>query len=293
MKVAIATGRPGRTLTVAWVVLVGLFMVTAAYIVVAVPANDTPPTPPEPTATAHSDGLSESHDGYTLDPVALPSGRGQQSVSFRILDPGGSPVTAYATVQDRPLHLYLAREDLSVFQHVHPRLVDDTWQAMVDVPDGGVYRVYAEFTPEQRAPSPHTTVLGARFIIAGDTSYVPLPQAAPTAPAGPYTVKRLDGTDRQASGTAAVLQLQVLDAQGQPVTDLQPYLGAFAHVSAFDAYTQAMTHVHAIGQPDAPAPADGVLSFHTVWRDPGAQRIFVEFQLAGTVHQAVFTVVVT
>ena len=292
MKVAIATSRPGRTLTVAWVVLVGLFMVTATYIVVAVPANDTPPTPPAPIATAHADGLSESHDGYLLEPVALPSERGVQPVTFRILDASGSPVTAYATVQDRPLHLYVAREDLSVFQHVHPRLVDDTWRAEVDVPDGGVYRIYVEFTPASLAASRHSTVLGTRFIISGDTRYVPLPMADPTAMAGPYTVKRLDGTDRQTHGTAAVLQLQVLDGQGQPVTNLQPYLGALAHVSAFDAYTQAMTHVHAIGRPDAPAPADGVLAFHTVWRDPGAQRIFVEFQLAGTVHLAVFTVVV-
>jgi hypothetical protein len=224
--------------------------------------------------------------------VTLPTERGVQPVTFRILEPSGSPVTAYATVQDRPLHLYVAREDLSVFQHVHPRLVDDTWRAEVDVPDGGVYRIYVEFTPAALAASRHSTVLGTRFIISGDTRYVPLPMAAPTAPAGPYTVRRLDGTDRQTHGTAAVLQLQVLDGQGQPVTNLQPYLGAFAHVSAFDAYTQAMTHVHAIGRTDAPAPADGVLAFHTVWRDPGAQRVFVEFQLAGTVHQAVFTVVV-
>ena len=293
MTVATDPGRPRRTLTVAWAVLVGLFAVTATYIVVTVPPSDAPAPTPVPTSTAHSDGLTESHDGYTLEPVALPAGRGAQTVTFRILGPDGAPVTAYATVQDKPLHLYVAREDLSLFQHVHPRLVDDTWQAAVDVPDGGVYRVYVEFTPAARVPSLHTTVLGARFIIAGDTRYVPLPTAAPTAPAGPYTVRRLDGTDRQAHGTPAVLRLQVLDAQGAPVTALEPYLGAFAHVSAFDAFTQALTHVHAIGRPDAPAPADGVLAFHTVWRDPGAQRVFVEFQLAGTVHQAVFTVVVT
>jgi len=136
-------------------------------------------------------------------------------------------------------------------------------------------------------------VLGVRFIITGDTSYVPLPAAAPAASAGPYTVRRLDGTARQAHGNPAPLRLQVLDAGVRPVTSLEPYLGAFAHISAFDALTQAMTHVHAVAAPDGQPPGDGVLAFHTVWSSPGAQRVFVEFQVAGTVQLAAFTVVVT
>jgi hypothetical protein len=291
-------GRPGRVPAAAWVVLIGLFAVTATYIVRTVPPSDAPPpAPPTPVAPttagpAHSDGLSERHDGFTLEPLTLPTRRGAGEVAFRILGPAGSPVTAYATVQDRPLHLYLAREDLSVFQHVHPRLVDDTWRATVDVPDGGVYRIYAEFTPPQRPAGVHPTVLGVRFIITGDTRQVPLPSAEPMARAGPYTVKRLDGAKRQPSGRQTTLRLQVLDAGGRPVSALQPYLGAYAHVSAFDVLTQALTHVHPVAPPAAVAPPDGVLDFQTVWPAPGAQRIFVEFQVAGVVHRAALTVVI-
>jgi len=296
MEAAAAASPPRRPVKdrVAWAVLVGLFAVAVIYILVAVPRDDAPRANTAPTATPHSDGLSERHDGYTLEPLALPTQRGGDvPVAFRILDPGGSPVTGYATVQAKPLHMYVAREDLSLFQHVHPRLVDDTWRATVDVPDGGVYRLYVEFTPAGRAAILHPTVLGVRFIITGDTSYVPLPAAAAAVRAGPYTVRRLDGTARQAHGTPAPLRLQVLDGDGRPVTTLQPYLGAFAHISAFDVFTQAMTHVHAVAAPDGPPPADGVLAFHTVWSSPGAQRVFVEFQVGGTVQLAAFTVVVT
>jgi hypothetical protein len=243
--------------------------------------------------TSLADGLADTYDGYTLAPVTLPTGRGTGlPVAFRIIGPDGAPATEYAPVQTVPLHLYVVREDLSHYQHLHPRLDGDTWRATVDVPDGGVYRVYVEFTPAERAGTPHPNLMSVRFIVTGDTSYEPVPAAQPAVRAGPYTVARLDGSADLAAGPATALRFQVRDRRGQPVAALEPYLGAFAHVSSFDVLTAAMTHMHPVVAPNAGPPADGVLTFHTSWRAYGEQRLFLQFQVAGVLYLAAFTVVV-
>jgi hypothetical protein len=277
-----------------WLVIVGLFAVTAAYIIVAVPRNDVPPPTTRPAPSAPADGLSDRYDEYTLVPVTLPSGRGTGlPVAFRITGPDGSPATAYTPVQTMPLHLYVVREDLAIYQHLHPRLDGDTWRAEVDVPDGGVYRVYTEFTPVERAGAVHPHLLSVRFIIPGDTRpyQVPAPQA--TVKVHGFTVRRLDGTARLPGATPSILKFEVLDPDGRPVTNLEPYLGTYAHMSAFDVLTQAMTHMHPLARSDGRPPADGILTFHTAWAAYGEQRLFLQFKVAGRVLQVAFTVAVS
>jgi len=284
---------------VPWLVLVGLFAAAVVYVLAAGPGrNASRPAPvdtPVPMSASHGDGLTDSHDGYLLAPVTLPAGRGRRiPVAFRILGPDGAPATGYEPVQTKSLHMYVVRDDLSGYQHVHPELAADTWTATVDVADGGAYRIYAEFVPKGRAGGGHPTVLGVPFVVAGNTTYVPLPAPASSVRAGGLTVTRMDGTARLKAGRPAVLRFQVRDAGGAPVTSLEPYLGVFAHVSAFDVLTGSLTHLHPV-MPAGPqqAPGDGVLTFHAQFPNLGEQRLFLQFQVAGKVHQVAFTVAVT
>lgn len=276
-------------------VVVGLF-VTAVGFVYAV---DRDPTTPGPAVdhdrhAAEQHGLSDSRDGYVLTPLALPAERGDAGVvAFRIVGPDGSSVTGYEHVLTEPLHLYVVREDLSFYQHLHPTLAGDTWTAAVRVPDGGVYRLYAEFMPTGRADNGHPVVLGVPFVIAGDTRYDPLPEPVPMVDVGGLSVRRFDGVATAAARRPDVLRFQVLDVHGVPVGTLQPYLGTYAHVSAFDAATGSITHLH----PTMPAsrtgpPGDGVLTFRTEFPQRGRYRLFLQFKAADVVHQAAFTVTV-
>jgi len=114
---------------------------------------------------------------------------------------------------------------------------------------------------------------------AGDTvldrSYIACPHTY--ALAGPYTVTRLDGISHLSVGRATLLRFKV-DAT------LEPYLGALAHMSAFEVRTQSLTHLH---------PAATELTFHTQFANRGEYRLFMDFQVAGALHRAAFTVFVT
>jgi hypothetical protein len=241
-----------------------------------------------PTADAASlpGGLMVSEDGYTLrlaDP-AVPAGP-QAPLRFQILGPDGAPVTGYRTEHDKDLHLIAVRRDLSHFQHVHPVLdAGGTWSVPVDLSAPGVYRVYADFTPTGHDGG---LVLGADLAVPGPYEPVPLPE--------PVTVAQVvDGyqvtlTGDLVPGQASQLTLTVTK-NGLPVTVLQPYLAAYGHLVALRAGDLAYLHVHPAGEPgDGVTPAGPGITFYATAPSAGDYRLFLDFQHAGVVRTAEFT----
>lgn len=250
-------------------------------------ANRAPDPPsPAPALVAHSSGLTDFHDGYVMVPVTMPTARGKAvPVAFQILGRDHRPLTEYDVVHTKPLHAYLLRDDLSGYQHLHPVLAGGVWRASVEIPDGGAYRLYADFTPRGR--SGHATVLGLPFVIPGDTTFVPLPAPAATAAADGYTVRRLDGATALRAGRSALLTFQVT-RDGRPAR-LEQFLGASAHASAFEALTQALSHTHPTLRPGE----NGTMTFHVQYANRGEQRLYLQFQADGQVRQVAFTLFVT
>jgi hypothetical protein len=249
------------------------------------------PAPVRSPVGYHSDGLSDAYDGFRAEPLALPTRRGPGTVSLRVTGTGG-PVTDFPLVHTRPMHMYVLRDDLSGYQHLHPEVVNDAWTAPVTITDGGAYRVYVGFVPHGRPAGAEPTVLGVPFVIAGDTSMTPVPAPRARARSGAYTVNRLDGTADLTSGTQSALQFQVL-RDGRPAV-LEPYLGAYAHLSNFEVRTQGLQHLHPLpANATGAAPDDGVLAFHAAFAERGDKRMFLQFRAGGTLHQVAFTVFAT
>ncbi|GAA1615487.1 hypothetical protein [Actinoplanes couchii] len=254
--------------------------VGAAYLFFDSQAPAAAPPAPAPSVVAYnSDGLSDIYDGFQVEPLSLPTGRGPAMIKLKV----NGPTTDFQIVHTEPMHMYVLRDDLSGYQHLHPTLVDGAWTAPVTITDGGAYRVYIEFTPAGRPATADPTVLGVPFVIPGDTSMIPVPAPSASATSGEYTVRRLDGTADLTSGTQTALQFQVL-RDGRPA-ELEPYLGAFAHLSNFEVRTQALMHLHPL-----PSDATGLLSFHAAFAERGDKRLFLQFRAGGELHEVAFTV---
>ncbi|HEY0167559.1 MAG TPA: heavy-metal-associated domain-containing protein [Jatrophihabitans sp.] len=247
------------------------------------PARDT--TAPGGAANAHlPGGLQVSQDGYTLDvDDSLPAGAATR-VSFRVLGPDGRPVTAYDTAHEEDLHLIAVRRDLSGYQHVHPALGSaGIWSTPLDL-TAGAWRLFADFDP---AGSNAALVLGADVAVAGHYAPQPLPAASRTAKVDGYTVT-LDG--QLTPGAESPLTLSVSRA-GQPVTDLQPYLGAYGHLVALRDGDLAYLHVHPAGEPGDSATAPGPdVVFYATAPSAGDYRLFLDFRHGDVVRTAEFTV---
>jgi hypothetical protein len=230
-------------------------------------------------------GLQATQDGYRLKPVTTGLAAGAMTdFAFQIIGPGGAPVTRYTPTHERDLHLIVVRRDLSGFQHVHPTLGGDgTWRIPLTVPAAGQYRIFTDFQPEGRAKA---LTLGVDLPAPGNYAPTSLPAPVRTATVDGYTVELAGDL---AAGSASKVTLRVSRA-GKPVTDLEPYLGAYGHLVALRDGDLAYLHVHPDGAPgDGRTMAGPDVTFFAEVPSGGAYRLYLDFQHAGKVHTAEFT----
>lgn len=237
-------------------------------------------------------GLSASSGGFTLVPsaaaTALQAGR-TASISFQIKDVKGMAVTSFQDDQTKLMHFYVVRADLTGFQHVHPTMAKDgTWTANLAAMAPGTYRAYASFNTDNSSGVEVALVLSKQFTVAGTASVTPLPAASTTAEVDGYTVTLsgdlMAGMEHTLSAT--------ITKNGAPVTDLQPYLDTYAHLTAFHQGDMAFAHLHPQGtvNGDHGGPT---LTFDAAMAAIGNYRLFLQFQTGGLVHTAAFTVPVS
>ena len=230
-------------------------------------------------------GLMSTENGYTLELAQTRVNAGKNvPLRFRITDSAGRPQTQYQVNHDKQLHLILVRRDMVGFQHVHPVLDGNgTWSVPVDLSRAGDYRVFADFVPA----GGEDLTLGADLHVAGPYDPQPLPVAATSTSVDGYTVT-LSGTPK--ANEASMLTLSV-SRDGKPVTNLQPYLGAYGHLVALRASDLAYLHVHPMGEPgDGTTAAGPDIGFHTTVPSNGDYRLFLDFKHDGVVRTAEFTV---
>ncbi|MEE1940672.1 hypothetical protein V1L54_14860 [Streptomyces sp. TRM 70361] len=232
-------------------------------------------------------GLQISEGGYTLDLDTSRVKAGEETeLSFTIRGEDGRPLTSYRTEHGKQLHLILASRDLAVYRHLHPkRVAGGAWSVPLDLPAAGDYRVFADFVPAAEGAKPLT--LGADLAAVGEYEPEELPEPSPTATVDGYTVT-LDGSLRP--GATGTLGLKVAK-DGRPVTDLQPYLGAYGHLVALRAGDLAYLHVHPGGEPGNGTTEPGpTVSFSATAPSAGSYRLFLDFKHDGKVRTAAFTV---
>ncbi|MFG2515384.1 hypothetical protein [Streptomyces sp. NPDC048584] len=259
------------------------------------PAHDERPAPSPSRADGHTghdtpavaDGLQISEGGYRLELETSRVTAGHRSaLRFVVRDGQGHAVTEYRREHEKELHLIVVSRDLLTYRHLHPRrAADGTWTTPVDLPRAGGYRVLADFTPETKGARDLT--LGADLAVGGPYRPQELPGADRTARVDGYDVE-LDGT--LTPGKAGELRLSV-SRDGKPVTDLQPYLGAYGHLVALRAGDLAYLHVHPGGEPgDGKTEAGPAVSFTATAPSSGGYRLFLDFKHDGVVRTAAFTV---
>ncbi|MDG4760608.1 hypothetical protein [Micromonospora sp. WMMD710] len=233
------------------------------------------------TADRLPGGLLVSDRGYTLAPVGAPAGE----FAFRIDGPDGRPVTRYDVAHDKRMHLIVARRDLSGFRHVHPDLgPDGTWRVATPLAGPGQWRAFADFAPTRGEP----LTLGVDVTVPGELTERPLPAPATSTTVDGYTVT-LTGAPQP--GRTSSLTLTVSRA-GQPVTDLEPYLGAYGHLVALRRGDLAYLHVHPDGTPGDGRTRPGPnVTFLAEVPSTGSYRLYLDFRHGGAVHTAEFTVV--
>jgi hypothetical protein len=199
------------------------------------------------------------------------------------------PVTEFDTVHERQIHLMVVSKDLSRFAHEHPDAgPDGRFTLRYAFPTGGEYHLFADVAPHGAG----SQILMQPIQVTGppptDTGTL-----RPTAAIDPVDGVRVtlltDAaklTARRSLDLAFALKEVKTDA---PITDLEPYLGAMAHLMLIQQDGATFVHSH----PNEADPANGkngTLTFLARFPKPGLYKGWLQFQRAGQVQTVPFVV---
>lgn len=233
-------------------------------------------------------GLSLASSGYQLTAVSAPSEvavRGDLSLS--VTGREGAPETDFELNHEQEMHVIAIRADGQHFAHVHPEHDGvGTWSIPWEWEASGTYRIFADFVP---AATGEGLTLSTTVQVGGD--YAPVP----AAPAETVTVDDFDVavTGDLIPGEASELTMKVTRG-GEPVTALEPYLGAFGHLVALRDGDLAYLHVHPRGQDPAQGETSGPdIVFEATAPTDGRYLLFLDFQVDGQVRTAPLVIDIT
>jgi hypothetical protein len=194
--------------------------------------------------------------------------------------------------QTKLVHFYGVRDDLTDFVHVHPTMAPDgTWSVALPFTEAGPHHVYAAFLfRDSYTTRLHKLVLSRPLLVPGDYRFQPLP---PPTTAGGVTTAGADGYTITIQGRPRAWTVMLLPSQvtrdGAPVTGLESYLDAYAHMTSFRLGNDALGHAHPLEQVERGRDGGPNLTFHVEFPGAGPYRVFIEFQAGGQLHTVPLT----
>jgi len=220
----------------------------------------------------------------TLQADREPARDQETRFTLRLATASGKPVAPedLLVAHTRKLHLLIVDPTLNDYQHVHPepgRRAGE-WVFTLTPRRAGTYRVFADFTP---AATQRGLYASADFTVPGTVATV-VREPNTTAQAARFNFELVTPPLFQA-GKVADLKFRI-ESQGRdkvPVP-LQPVMGAFAHLVAFDEARSGFAHLHP-NETDLSRPPDALrpeLNFKVTIPSPGRYVIWAQVNLGGS-----------
>lgn len=249
--------------------------------------------------------VAQSHRGYEMEVTSKPAGidSNQPAIfKYKVKNDKGEVLKNYSVVHEKIMHFIVVRKDLQYFQHLHPTFDKATGEYTIAVtfPADGPYKLFPDFTPAKSEDNPQQlTVTLNTDVNVGDIGKY---KAQPLTP-DTENAKNVNGykvsynlpneliAEKEFSYNLAV------EKYGQPVTDLENYLGALGHGVILSEGKLDFIHTHAgdAGQGDSAKMDHGSggmekvttkgpkIDFSTTFPEPGNYKIFTQFQHEGKI----------
>jgi len=220
----------------------------------------------------------------TLQSDREPARDEEITFTLKLATASGKPVAPEDLIvaHTRKLHLLIVDPTLNDYQHVHPEpgRRPGEWVFTLTPQRAGTYRVFADFTP---AATQRGLYASADFTVPGTVATV-VREPNATAQLARFNFELVTPPLFQA-GQVADLRFRI-ESQGRdkvPVP-LQPVMGAFAHLVAFDEARTGFAHLHPNETdlshlPDALRPE---LTFKITIPAPGRYVIWAQVNLGGS-----------
>jgi hypothetical protein len=247
--------------------LLSLLSIPVVALIVAACDGPALTVPPPPTRDPSQPSISQNHQhgegggtggrlitvygGQLTSSVSTEPGVAQPgtpvAITYTLKDKSGTSVTPdrLQVTHDKLMHLIVVSKDLTEFAHIHPEYTGNgKYTATGNFPTAGDYLLFNEFF----GSGGEMQLERNEISVAGDRASEVSPGLTPNL-----------GQPQQVEGLTLMLNADSLKVrrrvpthftlsvskEGSPVTTLEPYLGAPAHVVLISADTMQFAHTHA------------------------------------------------
>lgn len=260
--------------------------------------------------------VAQSHRSYELETTSklINIKPGQPTtIVYRIKNDKGEILKNYEVVHEKIMHFIVVRRDLQHFQHIHPTFNESTGEFSIGVtfPTDGPYRIFPDFTPAKSQDNPQLlSVTLFKDVEIGEMSrydaQLVTPDTSGKKTVGEYEVSFLFPKQSELKAQNELTYSLVINKNGQPVKDLENYLGALGHSVILREGNLDFIHTHpkdmvagagSAMQHGGSMQAEGKTSdkgpqidFETSFPESGIYRIFTQFQHQGNVMTVDYTI---
>lgn len=236
------------------------------------------------------------------EPAVITAGT-PSTLTVSIKDNDGKPAQELSITHERILHVIIVSGDFNVFSHIHPEDFGPVttemkktaqFQVRYIFPKAGRYLIGLDFAVKDQPYSRHFVV-----DVAGEPQMGALTKDFSRGKSfGVYNVTLTSEPGSIMAGKEVILTY-LLKRDGEPVTDLEPYLAATMHVGIISTDLKQFMHEHGMlpGMTDMgemhrhqmmpgmmiPDKFGPLIEVHTVFPTRGAYEIFGEVKHQGKV----------
>jgi len=259
---------------------------------------------------------------FKTTPVEVKAGEPAE-LSFTVKNEKGEVVKDLPIVHEKPLHLLVVSDDLAEYYHIHPEpQADGSYRVSFTFPDAGNYKLYADYTPKDSSQVVDTFPLKVAGTERARVDLKPDEKLEKTVDGLRFEMK----PDAElTAGKELMLNFNVSDAKTRrPVTDLEKYLGEYAHFVIISQDLSRFVHAHPMSKAEhadgghdmknmgavdqkvdeskphshddknagkgATMQSSSEVAAHTTFPKSGLFKIFAQFQRAGKVITVPFVV---
>lgn len=197
----------------------------------------------------------------------------------------GAPVTSdeLLTVHTEKLHLMLINKSLTDYHHIHPTPTDQVgiYQFKFAPKTTEAYDAWLDLSPTDNL---HNTVIHTPFSAAATQAPTLPPTIDETTSAQADGLRfRWEAQPPLEKGQSSLIRIHIIDPHGQPVTDLEPIMGSYAHLVGFGSDGQSYVHSHPMGnEPQHPQERGASpITFHVTPETSSDTKFFLQIQKNG------------
>jgi len=248
-----------------------------------------------------------AYDRYVYKPLSMTPVLAESSrLRLDLMDPGwiaSRRLDDFVEDHGHLMHLFALSPDLKRFWHLHPAMdATGAFEQRLPVMPAGDYELFADLVHQTGVSETVTAPL--RIADVGGTTLTGDDSGWQEGDRGATTIKWLRDDRPLTAKKLTMFTFEVDDSSGQPVRDLELYMGMPGHAVFVRRDRKVFAHVHpsgsapmaamAMAMPEGSAHAahemarPSTVSFPYGFPEPGDYRIFVQVKRAGEIVTGAF-----